>query len=109
MDKHPAGHVTLDYIMDHDGVTATLGFTEASGQNIWWAEPRDLSINEVKFGISNENSRGISSGHPAGAANVFFLDGHGTSLSKDIDPKVLRALCTIDNHENEPGIPPDDF
>lgn len=108
-EKHPTGHVTLDYISNHDGQTQTFGFVEASGQNFWWAEPKDIPFSDIKFGISNPNGRGISSGHPAGGVNVIFLDGHGKSLSKDIDLKVLKAMCTIDNFENEVKIPEEEF
>jgi prepilin-type processing-associated H-X9-DG protein len=39
-------------------------------------------------------------------ANVLFCDGSVRSVAKDVDPKVLEALTTIDGGE---GVSMDDF
>jgi prepilin-type processing-associated H-X9-DG protein len=87
-----------------DGLGYTIMVAEAAGAGINWMEPRDLAVDKMTFQItySGDQSkaylREISSDHPT-IANVLFCDGSVRILPKDIGPKHLEALLTIDGGE----------
>ncbi len=88
-----------------DGTAHTIMVAEAAGDGINWMEPRDIDAEKMPLAIEHHTSNAppkepaISSDH-SNVANVVFCDGHVQSLSTNIDPKVLRALITIDGDED---------
>jgi prepilin-type processing-associated H-X9-DG protein len=82
-----------------DGASNTIMVVEVTGSGIQWAEPRDLKVEDVAFGINGGAGKGIGSRHP-GVANVLFCDGSVQSIDKSIDPDLLRGMTTIAGGEN---------
>lgn len=91
--------VGIDYICTKDGTSATIMIAEIKNSGIHWAEPRDLNFEHMSFRINDPDGRGISSGHP-GIACVSFCDGHQEFLSAELDPKLVKALTTINGGED---------
>jgi prepilin-type processing-associated H-X9-DG protein len=87
----PTG-VRLDDITD--GASQTILDVETTDSGIIWTEPRDLNVDEMSCKIDDPTAPSLRSHHPR-AVNVGMADGSARSLSKNIDPKVLRALLTI--------------
>jgi prepilin-type processing-associated H-X9-DG protein len=77
-----------------DGSAYTLMIVETCDSGIHWAEPRDITLENVVKHHENPNIPGVQSRH-GGGANVSFCDGHQYWLRDDVDPKVLKALATI--------------
>ncbi|TWT60187.1 DUF1559 family PulG-like putative transporter [Rubinisphaera italica] len=92
--------VTLDQISEADGMTNTLMLTEAADMDISWLEPRDIPFSAVNKSPQDMKGIGPSSHHEG--FNIFYTDGHAKLTSKDIDPKVLRALITWNGGEKVP-------
>ncbi len=100
----PDGPVTLDFISEHDGMATTILVGECSGLQLIWTEPRDPDVSREKIGITRvTSSKGTSdsllSSFAQSHAVALFADGSGKTLSYDIDPKVLAALCTVNGSE----------
>ncbi len=93
--------VTLDQVNAADGTANTIMLTEAADMDIAWLEPRDIPFSDVNKPPREMLGTGPSSHHEEGF-NVFYADGHAQELSKDIDPKVLRALITWNGGEKIP-------
>ena len=77
-----------------DGDSRTIIVVEVTGMNVHWAEPRDISVAELKRLVE---SRGAS-GHIAGTFNVLCANGAVHTLG----PKslhLLDALTTINGGE----------
>ena len=74
-----------------DGTSNTIMIVEVTGSGIRWAEPRDLSVEEIRRGINDKSGKWISSHHPGGV-NVAFCDGSVRFLSATIDRETLRRL-----------------
>jgi hypothetical protein len=83
-----------------DGTSNTLMVVERSQSGIHWMEPRDLDVAKMSYRINDPAGYGIRSTHPAGAS-ALFADGTVSSISKDVDPEILRAIITID--AGDPG------
>lgn len=83
-----------------DGTSNTIVAAERSQSGIHWMEPRDLNVSEMSYTINDPAGYGIRSTHP-GVANGVFADNSVHSISENIDPKILRALITID--AGDPG------
>jgi Protein of unknown function (DUF1559) len=84
-----------------DGLSNTLLVVEACGQQIVWTEPRDVDVESLPMAINRPGHRhgesdGVVSSYHSGGAFGLLTDGSVRYLSKDIDPKVLKALTTID-------------
>jgi prepilin-type processing-associated H-X9-DG protein len=91
-----------------DGASNTLAIVEATGLNIIWTEPRDAQIDREPLGINFKgtgkyDSPGMMSSWHVGGAQAVFADGSVRFLSQDIDPKVLKALTTVDGGEPTDG------
>jgi prepilin-type processing-associated H-X9-DG protein len=82
-----------------DGSQNTIMVVEIKNSGIHWAEPRDLDFASMSFRINDPNGKGISSDHP-GVAYVVFADGHVGCLADDLDPKLVKALITINGGED---------
>jgi hypothetical protein len=82
-----------------DGTRNTIAFVEIKNSGIHWAEPRDLDFVEMSFRINDPNGNGISSYHP-GVAGAAFADGSIRFLADDLDPKLVKALLTINGGED---------
>jgi hypothetical protein len=100
----PEGPVTLDFISEHDGLGQTLLVGECSGLQLIWTEPRDPDVSREKIEIatvisSKPKSDALLSSYSQYGVCGLFADGSGKQLSKDIDPKVLAALCTVNGGE----------
>jgi hypothetical protein len=92
----PTGR-TIDEISSADGAATTLMLVEAANAKINWLEPRDLNVEEMSF-VINKSSQEITS-HHAGAAVVSYCDGRTSTQPFDIKPEALKALTTVDGHE----------
>lgn len=80
----------LDFADARDGSSNTVMVVE-SRQSIHWAEPRDLSGDERKFGEFG--------GFFDGGFNAGFLDGHVQFLSDRTTPRTLKGMLTYDGGE----------
>jgi hypothetical protein len=82
-----------------DGVSSTIMFVEIRNSGIHWAEPRDLNFETMSFRVNDPACRGVSSYH-SGGAFVKLVDCSGGFIQNDFDPKLLKALITIDGGED---------
>ena len=91
-----------------DGTSNTLAVVEAAGLNIVWTEPRDSEVSYGNLGINltgpnpDESPALISAWH-RGGGHVLLADGSVRYVSDDIDPKVLKALTTVDGNDSIEG------
>jgi hypothetical protein len=76
-----------------DGVASTIMLIETRDLDIHWAEPRDVTFDEVLAGFNQGERSGPGSYHPGGM-NVLLSDGSMTFIADSIDPQVLRSLLT---------------
>ena len=77
---------------------------EACGTRIVWTNPEDIDVDSATIGInllSHEPglSDGIMSSHHTGGAQAALADGSVRFISADTDPKILKALLTVDGKE----------
>ena len=91
-----------------DGSSNTMVVIESSGQNVIWTEPRDVDVTKQKIGINLPGSKqgyssGIGSSRHLECAMGLFADGQVSAISQDIDPRVLKAMTTIDGGEEIPA------
>jgi prepilin-type processing-associated H-X9-DG protein len=76
-----------------DGTSNTVAFVEAASPGIQWAEPRDLTEEDLSTLV----------GPDPGGLNVAFADGSVRFLdASQTDPQTLRALLTIRGGEMVP-------
>ena len=81
-----------------DGLTLTILLVEVADSGVGWAEPKDLSFDQLDFKINGSKRPGIGS-HHSGGANVAFGDGSVRFLQDTTDPQRIRAMLTIDGGE----------
>ena len=74
-------------------------FVEVKNSGIHWAEPRDLDFTSMSFRINDPNGTGIGSYHTGGAL-VALADGSIRFVEEGLDPKLLKALITINGGED---------
>jgi len=74
-----------------DGTSNTILVVEVTGSGINWAEPRDLTLEELTYQLNDGSGKGISSKH-TGGANILMADGSVRFLADSIDPETLRRL-----------------
>lgn len=91
-----------------DGTSNTVMVVEACGSQIVWTEPRDVRIDSMKMSVNGPGDQpgrsfGISSSYHRGGSQILLADGSVRFASQDIDPKVLRALMTIDSNDPMPA------
>jgi prepilin-type processing-associated H-X9-DG protein len=96
--------MSLDEIGMADGLTNTMLLGEACGLNIVWNEPRDIEVGTLPAGVNLSGktpgtSDGWLSSYHLDSANVAFADGSTRTISKKIDPKILKALTTVDGDD----------
>ena len=94
-----------------DGTSNTITVVESSGHRVVWTEPRDIDISKRRIGVNlpgqeKGKSNGIASSYHRDGAHVLFADGKTLFLSENIDPRVLKAMTTINGGE---PLAPDDF
>jgi hypothetical protein len=79
-----------------DGLENTILLVETPRTDIAWAEPRDLTLEEVLHSFRAGDERGVGSHHYSGWFHAVFADGstRHIDLSK-IDEATLRALFTV--------------
>ncbi|MGH7135675.1 MAG: DUF1559 domain-containing protein, partial [Pirellulales bacterium] len=87
---------SLDQIAD--GAAETVVIAEIADSDIFWAEPRDLSLEEMSLRINDKSKPSISSQHPHGAM-VLFADGSVKFLDESTTPEQLRAMLTSEAHD----------
>jgi hypothetical protein len=83
-----------------DGTANTILLVEMSNSGICWSEPRDWEVPDGPIAVNDPNVPGPRSEHPARVVSVAFCDGSSKSLKESIDPKLLRALLTVDGGED---------
>jgi prepilin-type processing-associated H-X9-DG protein len=86
-----------------DGTPNTILFVEVKNSGIHWAEPRDLDFGGMSFRINDPSRKGVSSYHP-GLAGVVFADCHVQFIEDGVDPKLVKALMTINGGEDVSSI-----
>lgn len=74
-----------------DDPSQTILLAEVEGSGIHWAEPKDLTLDQLL-------ARGGTSHHRR-HFNVVFADGSVGRIRKDVDRETLKALFTIDGGE----------
>ncbi|HYW81109.1 MAG TPA: DUF1559 domain-containing protein [Thermoguttaceae bacterium] len=92
------GTNTTDMARISDGSSRTIMIVEVAASGIHWAEPRDLTADEITFAINDGTSPGIGSNHQGGA-NVALCDGSVHFLSNGTSPSQVEAMSTIDGGE----------
>jgi hypothetical protein len=92
-----------------DGVADTIMLVEVADSSTWWAEPEDLSYEQISCRINHSKRLGISSYHPDGV-NAAFCGEHADKqggvvrfLKDDTNPQLVKAMLTIDGGENAPA------
>ncbi len=99
---------TARRMADINSPSSTIMVGEAAGAGINWLEPRDIDVGKMTFQIrhpgpnSEAEINDISSSHPI-VANVLLCDGSVHALSDTVDPKLLKAMTTIDASETIKG------
>ena len=74
-----------------DGTSNTIMVIETADSGIQWAEPRDLSADDLSLRINDGSGEGIGS-HHHGGVNASFCDGSVHFLSDSTDPETLRQM-----------------
>lgn len=87
-----------------DGTSNSLLIMEACGTRIVWTNPHDIDVDSATIGINLPGhepgfSDGIMSSHHIGGAQAAMADGSVLFISADTDPKILKALLTVDGKE----------
>ena len=87
-----------------DGTSNSIAIIEACGQNLKWAETRDVDIRQLPAAINAPGSKpgesvGWASSRHGPGAHAVFADGAVKFLNQNIDPELLRRLATIDGGE----------
>ena len=77
-----------------DSPADTILLVEMKDTGIAWAEPRDLDLNNLPPGITNQNLIHSLCNH-AGCFNAVFADGHVESIPESIFWSDFLALLTI--------------
>lgn len=95
--------VTVNQITD--GTSNTLLVVEACGVDRVWTNPTDVDIDSQPVGINlpsatRFHSPGWISSHHYDGGHAALADGSVRFLSKNIDPKILKALVTMDGGES---------
>ena len=89
-----------------DGPENTILLIEASGSEISWAEPRDLTVDEAVDLLTKPSPE--AGGHridngffykPSVGRNMSFADGSVKFLATPINRKLAEALLTVDGGE----------
>ncbi len=97
-----------------DGPGNTILVVEIANSDIHWAEPCDLSVEELVTKINADRRHSLSSRHWPRGVNVLFADGSVRYLPENLAPELLQALLTPDGGEKvtaaecEAVFPPDD-
>ena len=94
-----AGSTTTKISDFTPGTAHTIALVEMSKSGIHWMEPRDLNYDEMSFKIDDPNGQGLRSEHP-GVVNVLCADAAVRSLSKDVDPEILKEQFLISGRKN---------
>jgi prepilin-type processing-associated H-X9-DG protein len=81
-----------------DGAANTIMLVEVANSGVGWAEPRDLSFEDMDFKINGIKRHSISSCH-SGGASVAFCDGSVCFLTDTIYPQTVKSMLTIDGGE----------
>jgi Protein of unknown function (DUF1559) len=77
-----------------DPLADTILLVEMKDTGIAWAEPRDLDLNNLPPGITNQNLIHSLCNH-AGCFNAVFADAHTESVPETISWSDFLALLTI--------------
>ncbi|MDB5385962.1 MAG: hypothetical protein JWM11_1608 [Planctomycetaceae bacterium] len=92
-----------------DGLSNTILFAEAVGQQIPWMAPRDVEVTQDNIGINlpgqhpHQSPAILSSYHYPAGANVLMVDGSVKFLKKATDSQVLKAMITPAGGETVTG------
>ena len=82
-----------------DGTTNTIMVVEVRNSGIHWAEPRDITLDDLlATGINGHADSGCGSQHPGGM-NVLFCDGSVHFIAEQISLETLRSLLTAGGGE----------
>lgn len=98
--NQPPGAGFTNYVMIVGPTNAakagdTILIAEIADSDIFWSEPRDLTLDEMSLRINDKSKPGISSHHPLGAM-VALADGSVKFLKQSTTPEQLRAMLTGD-------------
>jgi hypothetical protein len=84
-----------------DDPAQTIMLVEVANSDVGWAEPKDLSFDQIDFAINSEKRKGIGSAHSSGAL-VAFCDGRVEFIENSTRPERVKAMLTIDGGEKIP-------
>jgi prepilin-type processing-associated H-X9-DG protein len=76
-----------------DGTFDTILVVEVTGSGVHWAEPKDLSVDELS--LPSGSGKSPSSRHPGGFSAAFG-DGSVRFLTSDTPSSQLRAMVEVD-------------
>jgi prepilin-type processing-associated H-X9-DG protein len=88
----PGKKTTMSDITDNHADTILL--IEFKDSDIPWAEPRDLDLDHLPEGLTQQNLLQSLSNHP-GVFNALFADGHVETLPATIPWSDFLAMLTI--------------
>jgi hypothetical protein len=78
-----------------DGLSNTLAVVEATGQNVGWTQPRDITPQELKDLVAGKGEPQARSSYHPGGFNAALGDGSIRFISNSVATSVLDALLTI--------------
>lgn len=83
-----------------DAAASTIMLVELARSDIAWAEPRDITLEELLASLRRGDIEGLASVHPSGVAGVAFADCHIQFLDPaTVDEATLRAFFTVAGEE----------
>jgi prepilin-type processing-associated H-X9-DG protein len=88
----------VERISEGDGTSNTILLVELPDSDIQWAEPRDLSFDELCHKMTPEQRAKIFDAHGHRAV-VVYADGHCEFLTASFLEKNIEALLTVNGGE----------
>ena len=85
--------LSLNAIRKSKGLGNTVLVVEATGMDVQWLEPRDVTFDGTGLVVGDRGCAGISSHHPQGPY-ACMSDGSVRSLN-GIAPSVLKSLVEV--------------
>jgi hypothetical protein len=84
-----------------DGASNTIMLVEVTDSGVRWAEPRDLSFDDIHFRANAADRMGIAT-HDSPGVFVAFCDARTEYLPNITPLEQLKAMLTIDGGEKIP-------
>ena len=79
-----------------DGIASTIVIIEIARSDIAWAEPRDLTVDEILAAYDAGDVTGMASFHPRDVSMVGYADFHARPIDmQNINRETLRAMLSV--------------